>query len=204
MPSNEQIDAILRSVRIDGLDPVEGMGRFNGSAAIYMRIVAAFIKSTPSTLAELADVDQATLADYAVRVHGLKGSCYGISANACGDAAKALEMMAKAEDLAGVLAGNGALIQMVQELIEDLKGLVQRVEQSDGTDINSQVRDRPDPSKLRQLRDATSAYDIMEMQSIIDELSAFDYVNDVDLVPWLKDRIDSFAYDEVKERLRSI
>jgi hypothetical protein len=196
---------MVRQAAIDGLDVNEGIGRFNDNAAMYMRIIHSFIINMPKTLDELAAVTPDTLPDYAVRVHGAKGSCYGISANTCGDAAKALEMAAKAGDFAAVEATNGAFIELVKHLIDQLTELEAAVEgknaERNGT---SPLQSRPDPSKLRALRDAALNYDIMEMQNIINALSASRYEVDADLVPWLREKIDAFAYDEVVERLRVI
>jgi HPt (histidine-containing phosphotransfer) domain-containing protein len=205
MANNDYITNILQQAGIDGLDAIEGMGRFNNNAAMYMRILHSFIINMPKTLDELEAVTRDTLPSYAVTVHGAKGSCYGISANACGDAAKALEMAAKAGDFATVEATGGAFIQMVLHLIDQLKELEEQIERA-GTEANGtqELQSRPSPTKLRALREATENYDILEMQRIVDELAASKYEQDAELVPWLKDKIDSFAYDEVVDRLRKI
>ncbi|MDR1713726.1 MAG: hypothetical protein LBR39_06200, partial [Coriobacteriales bacterium] len=110
MNDSLDVNAILDATPIAGVDYADGLQRFSGNGAIYLRILKSYVQNTPNTLAALAQVTPQTLADYAVTVHGLKGSCYGISATPLGDEAKALEFASKAGEWETVQRDNPVLI----------------------------------------------------------------------------------------------
>ncbi|MDR2714877.1 MAG: hypothetical protein LBB42_05100 [Coriobacteriales bacterium] len=124
------LDDILANTNIEGLNIPEALGRINNNSSIYMRIIHSFTQNMPDMLEELSKVTEADLPDYIIQVHGAKGSCYGIGATACGDAAFALEMASKAGDWETVARDNGAFIALSQELVEKLKELEACVEQA--------------------------------------------------------------------------
>jgi HPt (histidine-containing phosphotransfer) domain-containing protein len=200
-----EIDHALRTADISGLDVIEGLGRFNNSATLYVRVLRSFIDNMPELLDELATVSEETLADYAIKVHGSKGSCYGISANACGDAAKALEMASKAGDLATVLRDNGAYILSVRELIAALSKLVLQIDEITAESAQAQTKlAAPDTMKLRKLLIAAQGYDIGTMQEIVDDLSSHEYEQGGELIVELKSQMAAFAYDRIVERLEQV
>jgi PAS domain S-box-containing protein len=199
------VDTILSEAHIEGVDLVTGIRNFNNSASIYMRIAHSFITNMPKTLDELRTVDEGSLPEYAIRVHGAKGSCYGICANDCGDAAKALEIASKAGDWKTVARDNGPFIAQVEKLIEGLKDLEAKVE------AESQRQDALRPKAaalskdtLAKLLAATQDYDIEEMQRLIDDLDSYDYEGDTSLIPWLKKQYASFSYDAIVEKLQEL
>ncbi len=108
---------------IDGVDLTEGINRFAGDIAIYKEVVAAFIEHMPGLLDELSSA----IGDwnrYAILVHGIKGSCYGVSANKAGDMARDLETAAKSGDSDTILANHDALIRHCGEVIAGLNAYV--------------------------------------------------------------------------------
>jgi hypothetical protein len=60
------------------------------------------------------------MADYAIVVHGIKGASYGICAQETGDAARVLELAAKAGNLEAVKGGHPAFEKMVEVLLDDI------------------------------------------------------------------------------------
>jgi HPt (histidine-containing phosphotransfer) domain-containing protein len=205
-----ELEAILNSTQIDGLDIEEGLGRFANNASIYLRIIGTFIKSVPATLDELeacataeklADPD--ILQDYIIKVHGTKGSCYGIGANAQGDSAKALEFAGKAGEVDTIVHSNPAFLVQVRKLIAGLEELQQRVENGDSGAAGAKAL-TPDRAKLAQLLAATREYDIETMMNTLDELDRQEYEQDADLIAWLRVQMDNFAYDQIEERLAGL
>ena len=130
--SNEEIVQILYDNPLEGLDYQDGLNRFGGQASIYLRIVNTFIESTPALLAELTKVTPETMAEYTVRIHGLKGSCYGISATVLGDEAKALELASKIFDWDTIQRDNPLVIEHAQTLINQLQSVMDKVEELAG------------------------------------------------------------------------
>jgi len=221
------INTILSSASIEGLDINDALSRVNHSGKIYLRIVHSFSQNMPKLLDDLAVVSKETLPDYAIRVHGVKGSCYGIGSVACGDAAFALEKASKAGDWATVEQNNGTFIALVKKLITDLEALEARVEASpaptSGTAADNDSFDgeglvaatqpdaaklaaatQPDAAKLAALLEATKNYDLELMRSIIEDLENSTCSHGSELVTWLREQLNSFAYDKIIERLSEL
>lgn len=195
------IDDVLASTSIDGLDIPDALSRINNMSKIYVRILHSFIQSMPKLLDGLAQVTEETLPDYSILVHGIKGSCYGIGATACGDLAQELEFASKAGDWTLVQYKNGACIAAIQTLLGELALLEEKL-----TSLPSPTNTAtsPDKKKLAELLMATKNYDVESMFKIIEELESKSYTSDGEIVPWLREQFDSFAYDVIIERLSSM
>jgi HPt (histidine-containing phosphotransfer) domain-containing protein len=203
--SNDQILNILNENPIEGVDYADGLGRFGNQPAIYLRIIKSFIKNTPATLDELTAVTADSLGDYAVRIHGLKGSCYGISAIAVGDEAKALEIASKASDWATIERDNPAIIARVKELIAQLQALIDLVEQSDAADGDPRaLADAPDRNLVYRLLEATQSFDVMGMEQAIKDMDAVRYRSNPRLVEDLREQLTNFRYDLIEDKAREL
>jgi hypothetical protein len=199
------IENIFSENPIEGVDYNDGLSRFGNQAAIYLRIIKSFIKNTPPTLDELATVTEDSLADYAVRIHGLKGSCYGISAMTVGDEAKALELASKASDWATVQRDNPTVIEHVNELIAQLQALVDKVEQSESAEDDTRpVADAPDRSLVLQLLEATQSFDVIGMEQAIKDMEAVRYRSYPRLVADLREQLTNFRYDLIEDKAREL
>ena len=198
------IDTILAHTNIEGLDINEALGRLNNSSKIYMRIIHSFTTNMPAMLDEFIAVTQDNLPEYSIKIHGAKGSCYGIGAVACGDAAFALEKASKEGNWDFVVAENSAFIESVRVLISRLLELEAQAEgvQAQGSSVPSVSA--PDPEMLAALLDATREYDVETMLSTIEALEAQSYTSGGDMVTWLREQFDNFAYDNIVERLSSL
>jgi CheY-like chemotaxis protein len=164
---NEAFSRILEQANIDGVDMSSGMRRFNNSANVYLRVISSYVQNIPKSLDMLRGVTEATLAEYAVTVHGIKGSCYGISADTLGRMAEALEVAAKTGDAAKVLAGNEPFIQNVEELLPQLAELVKKADAVDReASSGKEKKSAPENEMLTKLLDACRDYDIDQMQQI--------------------------------------
>jgi len=186
---------------IEGLDLSAGVARFGGNEKLYAKILKTFIDNIGPHLDTLDGLTQEGLADYAIEVHGVKGSLYGISANKEGDMAKDLEIAAKADEYDKVLAGNEPFITSVKELTEKLKTLLDDYEGNAGG-----VPKKPEPDKamLTQILEASRDFDVEKMQNAIAELEKYKYEKDGDLVVWLSEQVTAFGFDKIEERLAAI
>jgi HPt (histidine-containing phosphotransfer) domain-containing protein len=202
---NDQIQRAFTEHPIEGVDYAEGLGRFGNQPAIYLRIIKSFIKNTPASLIELAQVTPETLGDYAVRIHGLKGSCYGISATVIGDEAKALEIASKASDWETVQRDNPAIIARVDELIAQLQAVADAAEQVGDADADPRpVADVPDRALTRRLLEATQSFDVIAMEQAIQDMDAMRYRSDPRLVDNLKEQLTNFRYDLIEDKAREL
>jgi signal transduction histidine kinase/DNA-binding response OmpR family regulator/HPt (histidine-containing phosphotransfer) domain-containing protein len=192
---NSRIAALIRSVRLEGLDPKKGLERFGGDGRTYMDSLRSYVVHTPPLLEAARNIG--VLADYAITVHGIKGSSYGISAQAIGQRAEQLEHAAKAGNLQFIEDENDRFIDAAGRFIADLTGLLNRLEK------NSQKTRKlaPDPILLERIVEAAENYNMGELDRAMEELEQCSYKLEADLVPWLREQIDKAEFEEITERL---
>jgi len=196
------IDDVLAITNIDGLDIPDALSRLNNLSKVYVRILHSFTQNMPKMLDDLAGVTEATLPDYAILVHGTKGSCYGIGATKCGDVAQDLETAAKAGDWAYVQQNNVAYLDAVKTLIDELIALEERIESLQAP--TGAAASSPDKGKLANLLEATRNYDVETMFRIIEDLESQSYASGGEIVSWLREQFDNFAYDKIVDKLSSM
>lgn len=203
--SDAAIDQILAETTIDGLDIPDALARMGNSGKIYMRIIHSFVTNMPETLNELAtsNINDETLGDYAIRIHGAKGSCYGIGANKVGDIARTLEMAAKAGELETCLAVNDSFLDGTKALIKELEALEAKIEDAANSLGGKQKVDKPDTTKLAALLSATQSFDIDQMGSLVEELTSTEYAQGGEVVAKIKQSFDAFDYQAIEEAIAS-
>jgi signal transduction histidine kinase/DNA-binding response OmpR family regulator len=189
--SQSQVEELIRIIRVEGLDAEKGLERFGGDGKSYMESLRSYVVHTPALL-EAAQII-GNLADYAVTVHGIKGSSYGISADAVGQRAEELEYAAKAGNFDFVKAKNDGFIGMAEQFIAELSGLLSAL----GESRQKPRRARPDPGLLAQIREAAEQYDMSGLDSAIEALEMYSYESDADLVLWLREQIDRSEFEEI-------
>jgi len=109
------------AIGIPGVDEAIFNDLLDGDEDLFKTVLSTFVDKTPGSLAKLANPTQETLENYRITVHAIKGACANICAEDLRKKALDLEMKAKGGDLAGVQAGNGALIKEVEEMVERSK-----------------------------------------------------------------------------------
>ena len=202
-------DVILRNLLektgISGIDIAAGMKQFNGSASVYLGVIKSFTQNMPKMLEILRSVTEATLSEYAVNVHGAKGSCYGICAGEAGRMAEALEISAKCGDFARVIAGNETFIGNVGNLLLQLDALVSRADEIEKEAGGAKsTLPAPDRSLLEKMLNASDEYDIDTMQSVMSELDQYGYESGGELISRMKEQLVNFDYDAISGKLREI
>jgi HPt (histidine-containing phosphotransfer) domain-containing protein len=125
----------------------------------------------------------------------LKGSSANICAKQIRAAAAELETAARNGDSAGFL-------QLIEPLLNDAGILIEKINAwFEKYDEDKPRRQAPDREILLKLKKSCEAYDISGIDEAIEELESATYETGVDLVKWLRDRIDIMELDEVIERL---
>jgi CheY-like chemotaxis protein/HPt (histidine-containing phosphotransfer) domain-containing protein len=185
----------IRAVRVKGLDTEKGLERFGGDGKSYLDSLRSYVNHTPPLLEAARNPEPA--ADYAITVHGIKGSSYGISAEAIGKWAEKLEHAAKAGDLTLVEAENAGFIEAAEQFIADVKGFLDMLEEK----RQKPLKAAPDPALLERIREAVENYDMSELENAMEELEQYGYESDTDLVPWLREQIDKSEFEEIAVRL---
>ncbi|MDR1506101.1 MAG: response regulator [Treponema sp.] len=186
---------LIRATPVAGLDGEKGLERFGGDGKAYMESLHSYVIHTPALL--LAARNTSHLADYAITVHGIKGSSRGISAEDIGQKAEELEHAAKAGNVDLVREKNDPFILAVEAFIAGLSGLLDILEEN----LDKPHRAAPDPALLERLVSAAENYDMSELDSAMEELEQCVYESDTELVPWLREQIDKSEFEEITRRL---
>jgi signal transduction histidine kinase/CheY-like chemotaxis protein/HPt (histidine-containing phosphotransfer) domain-containing protein len=193
----EQGPPVFAGKKLEGLDIEDGLRRFGGNGENYRDILRSFLKNTPPVIIKLTEPREETLPDYAIAVHGLKGSSRSIGAKVLGSAAEELELAAKAGDIAFVRGRSGAFIDEIEAFLASLSAFLGEMEAG-------KVRPRkpaPDPEVLAALREACENFDMDGLDRAMEKIQTFDYDEGADLVEWLKDQVSISGFQRIAERL---
>ena len=109
------------TVNIHGVDTGRGLSLYKGELGTYLPLLRSYAVNTPAALDKLRIVSKETLQDYAVNIHGLKGSSANIGAEKTRATAFVLETMARKGDLDGVLAQNDRFIKDTENIVDNIK-----------------------------------------------------------------------------------
>jgi HPt (histidine-containing phosphotransfer) domain-containing protein len=196
----------LKNAELEGVDFTAGLKRYE-TEKTYIQILRSYLTHTPGLLEQLRSLMRETgeplpgnrvpLADYAVTVHGLKGSSYGICAPAIGKEAEELEAAAKAGDYERVNSKNPGFIAKVERTLEGLEELLR--DAAAGPEKSKAAA--PDAALLEKLLDASKRFKPAIMEEVMAELEGCEYESGGELIPWLREQIDNLEYDAVRERL---
>ena len=106
---------------IPGVDTEKGISILDGDEDIYRMLLRSYADKTPAVIEKIKNVTRETLQEYAINVHGIKGSSASIGVETIREAAYNLEIMAKAGDLQGVMAENEKFIYKAESVIASIK-----------------------------------------------------------------------------------
>jgi signal transduction histidine kinase/FixJ family two-component response regulator/HPt (histidine-containing phosphotransfer) domain-containing protein len=187
---------LIRNLRLEGLDVKKGLERFGGDGKSYLDSLRSYAVHTPALLEAARNTRK--LPDYAITVHGIKGSSYGVSANSIGQKAEQLEHAARAGNASFVAEENDRFITAAGKFLARLTELLDTLE---GT-IRKPRKTAPDPALLAKIRDAAENYNMGELDRVLEELEQYVYEWDADLIPWLREQIDKSEFEEITERLK--
>ena len=189
-----------RRATIPGLHMNEGIERFGGDEEAYLQVLHSYAANTAQLLEALRKTDRDNLADYAITVHGIKGSSRSIGASIVGDQAEALEKAAKAGDLAFVLANNAAFIDTASTLISGLSELLRQM----SSEHPKPKKDKPDEEVLARLFAACEHYDMDGVDAAMTEIERNEYEADSEFTAWLRENVEQMNFAQIKEKLVSM
>ncbi|MCL2009380.1 MAG: ATP-binding protein [Synergistaceae bacterium] len=183
-----------------GLDIAEGALRYGLDA--YLGVIRSYATHTPALLDKLRFVSEESLKDYAVTIHGIKGSSYGISAKKVGKLAEALEDAAKDGNFTAVMRDNGPFIKEAEALLKAASDLLK--ESAGGESGAKEHVAAPDAELLGKLSEACSKFDIAAMDTAMDKLESYTYDSQSELVEWLREQLENLEYASMSERLEEV
>ena len=91
-----------------------------------LHILRTYSANTRVILESLKNISRENLSEYAIIVHGIKGSSFSICANEVGEKAVALEKAAKTGDFNFIKLNNREFIEMTGKLITNLDNLLRK------------------------------------------------------------------------------
>ena len=198
-------DVIRRWVRDDeqtqwtgikGLNIGIGIDRF-GDKDVYLNIMQSFAQNTPPLLDKISEVSQSTLEEYSIVIHGIKGSCRSVGADALGDMAETLEKAAKSGDYEYVAGNNGIFLRDAKKMLSDMNELLPQM----NVDAPGGRKERPDLETLKNLLEACESYDMDNIYAIVDDLKSFEYDFDGELVDWIVENAGKYNYTGIITKL---
>jgi CheY-like chemotaxis protein len=184
----------------EGLDLTKGLERFGHALESFLAVLRSYAVNTRPLLEAARKVSRENLADYAVIVHGIKGSSLGIGADLAGGRAEALEKAAKDGDFGFVEANNAAFLETVEDLIGYLENLVRQMD----LENHKPKTDRPDSRVLGRLLAACEAYDMDAADAALGEIETYEYEADDGLAAWLRENVEQMNFTPIKEKLSAL
>jgi signal transduction histidine kinase/CheY-like chemotaxis protein len=192
--------SILQTRHIPGLNIIEGLARCDDQEGVYLPLLGSWARHTGKVLEELGADQISNLQDYAIKIHGIKGSSYGICANKVGEIASELELAAKRGDLDFIRNTHPAFVVTASALIADILSLLGEYESMAGS-VTKETRTCPDPRVLKRIVDNCEGFKTGLIRKDIKLLERYAYERDGELVAFLKEQAENLEYDKIRERL---
>ncbi|MDR0502869.1 MAG: response regulator, partial [Treponema sp.] len=181
-------------IMITGVDIAAGLRRFAGNEEEYMKILKSYTVNTRPLLDVINKyLEEENLSDYAVTVHGIKGSSFGIGAMRLGTHAERMERLAKSGNKEQVMAANSAFLKSVNNLLGSIDSALDQYAAKN----KKPVKAAPDPELLQDLRKACDEYDVGRIDGIMAALESFEYRNGAELVAWLHGQVEDMNFKEI-------
>ena len=191
-----ELDIFSEGFLIEGLDIRTGKIRYQEKK--YLEVLRAYCIHTPALLEKLRRFQNQE--EYVITVHGIKGSSYGICADAVAKQAEDLENAARNGDTEFIRENNDFFVESVEKLLKNLEKLLATITKNSG---DKPVLPHPNPALLRQLAEASLHYRANIVEAIIAKLEAYHYKSGDELVQWLREQLDNLEYDAITERLKT-
>ena len=182
------------------LDLVGGIERFGGDRESFAQILRSFGESTRSLLDVVKDVAEDNLVNYAITVHGIKGSSRSICAEVTGNMAEVLEKAAKAGDFEFVRAHNLDFIRNIETLLAHIDDTLATMV----LNTPKPKKDKPDIGTLSELLAACKKYDMDGVDAAMAEIESFEYESDEELVTWLRSNVEQMNFTQIEEKLSAL
>ena len=115
---------VPESWKIEGLDKARALAQFGDSEETYLPILQSYAVNTPDLLDKIRTCTESELPNYAIIVHGIKGTSYGICADMVGTQAEALEHAARQGNFQYISEHNAGFIKATEELIDRINAVL--------------------------------------------------------------------------------
>ena len=188
------------SIEIPGINTKNGLSNCDGDLEIYKSVLRSYAADTQAVLQKIRNVTVETLPDYVIAVHGIKGSSANIGAETVRKIAAKLEIQAKNGNLIEILSQNDAFLTATKSLVSAIKLWLEKQDAKTNETEKPRLA-APDRKLLTDLLRHCEEYDSEGISQTMDILDSAVYDTDADLVAWLKNKVNTFDYSDIAERL---
>jgi signal transduction histidine kinase/DNA-binding response OmpR family regulator len=188
---------------VEGIDFGEALGLYGNSGSTYMRILKSFVAHTPPLLEKMDGHLGTSLPDYAIEVHGLKGTCAAIGAKKTAELARELELASKAGNPEPAMLRHGELRRQTLGLAERLTALLGEWDAGRPPETKER-RVEPERELLERLSAAAWQYNTTDTEEILEELERYRYERGEDLILSLREQAENFDYEAIYRQLDAL
>ena len=185
---------------IEGINWQAGLNYFAGNKDVYLSVIRSYVDNTARIITQLSSVTEETLADYAIHIHGIKGSSYGIEAREIGEQAEELECAAKAGNFQLVSQSTPFFVENAKKLLRTLSSLLETNMDMEDTG-EKPSRHAPNEILLDKMEKAAANFKIDELEEIMKSLECFKYETQAELLIWLREKVNQMEFTAIHERL---
>ena len=197
-PGNFRKACMVENPRIEGLEWQTGLNYCAGDKDAYLSIIRSYVDNTAPLIHRICDIDEETLADYTIHVHGIKGSSYSIGAIVIGKQAEELERAARAGDFQLVSRETPLFVENVKKFLNALSNLLKTC----STETDEKPKQHaPNKTLLDQMEEAAANYKIDDLEESMKALECFKYETQAELVIWLREKVNQMDFIAIHERL---
>ncbi|MGN0141624.1 MAG: response regulator [Roseburia sp.] len=155
------------SILLPELNVHDGITHCGGTVENYLEILQMMCDESEKQLAMLGQHYKAkNWKDFTITVHALKGSCLNIGANSCGEAAKALEMAGRNEDISYIRSNLQSFLEEYRNLLETFQKVFQKwnlgKESSSSPDTSEQTA-----AMLQEFKESILNYDFAHAAALL-------------------------------------
>ena len=180
-------------LKLLGLDMKKGLEQFGNNEEVYNDILRTYASDTKPLLKSIEYVSREKLSEYAIIVHGIKGSSRSVFSDTIGDFAETLEKAAKAGDFNYVKRHNRTFLDAAWKLINDLDDMFSAGEE----DKPKSRKSRPDRDMLAVLLAACKANDKDGAEGAMTAIKSYDYDIDDGFVAWLGENVEQMNFGKI-------
>jgi HPt (histidine-containing phosphotransfer) domain-containing protein len=182
---------------IAGLHMRKMLKRVGGDEEACLHVLRSFATNARPLLEAVRAVNEDTLADYVITVHGIKGASRGICADAVAARAEALEKAARDGNFSFVSANNPAFLEVAWQLVTDIEKMLGKM----AAESHKPKKNKPDKEVLSKLLAACEDYDLDKVDAVMSELEGYEYKSGGEFVAWLRTSVDQMHFAEIKEKI---
>ena len=186
--------------RVDGINLQKGFERLDYDEESFIQVLRSFVSGTKPLIHAAEAVSRENLDDYAIIVHGIKGSSRGVGAEAAGAQAEALEKAARAKNISFIGTHNQAFVENINNLLRNLEDMLEKYSEN----TKKHKKDAPAPELVAKLLEACEGYDMDGVDAAMEEIEEFEYVADDGLALWLRENVDQMNFTAITQKLSAI